>query len=116
MPPCDGGPTFLASMTELQCERQAYDMLGALIDWMARDNRRHVGLKMENDQLKIGISAPVRINGKTHHTLLNRTVDPQQARPVRWTPELCRQMGGAALVTIVGTFAETLEAARQKES
>lgn len=96
MPPCDGSPSLLSSLTRAQSEAQAFDLLGRLVYYLLGDTRRHVAIKAENGQIKIGVSSC----DAGHVSVLHRTIDPQMAKPVNYTPSLCRDMGGAALQTI----------------
>ena len=84
------------------------------------DRDRHIGIKAENGQLKVGISSVVEtsvgVRKVRHRASCNRTIDPQVPRPYKFTPELCREMGGAMLVTIYETIRKTEESAKQMES
>ena len=98
-PPCDGAPDLVRSLTDAQNQAQVYDMLGEIVYYLLGDPRRHVSLQAKHGQIKIGISTVA--GTPRHYATYNRTIDPHLAKPHRFTPGLCREMGGAALVTIL---------------
>ena len=107
---------MLASLTDAQCERQTYEMLGYIVEYLLGDKERNIQIRAENGQLKIGVSTVTIVEGKKHRGMYSRTVDPQQAKPHTFTTQLCREMGGAALITICQGIDEAILAVSQYTS
>lgn len=120
LPPCDGGPDLLSSLTDAQCAHQVYDLLGFVVHFLMQSTERQITLKAERGQLKVGISdmvtmrSPIKGRAIRHRRAIMRTIDPQVSRPVQITPSLCREMGGAALLTIHSAIHEAAQLAKEK--